>query len=78
MDFCRDEEQPDFFWVDRGIDDKVDHFRPCYDCSIELGRQEPEGDPWFGFDKLCYDCGPRLVNEAEIQEANEERPYIRY
>lgn len=69
----RDMSQPDCLWVDRGLDDRADHFSPCPNCRDAqfdagmLGWQELN---------LCPQCGTRLEIEGAIEDAAGRRPLI--
>ena len=75
MHFCKDSEENGWFWVDRGVDDKADHFKPCGDCASGLEALVPERNIWNEFEPCDY-CSTRLEVISAILEANGDRPYI--
>ena len=77
MEFCRDVEEDGWFYVNRGIDDKADHFEPCKPCTASLlAHQNPDPTrPWFKAD-LCDECYTWLEILSEIDEMLDNRPTI--
>ncbi len=74
MLFQRDMQEEGAWWVDRGIDDKVDHFRPCELDAAAMAAREIEQRVWQEF-KLCYECNTQLELLSAIAEVQDERPY---
>jgi len=74
MLFQRDIQDEGAWWVDRGVDDKVDHFHPCELCDATMAAREPEGQAWQEFN-LCSECNTQLELFSAIAEVRDERPY---
>ena len=73
MRFCRDEDNPGWFWLERGVDDKVDHFDPCHYCAPLFDMTLEKDKPWGEAD-LCNECLPRLEISSAIDEVRGSRP----
>jgi len=74
MIFRRDIEQEGQIWVDRGVDDKVDHFQPCEICDSVLNARDLQDRVWQQLE-LCRPCNSRLEIESGIEGVKNERPY---
>jgi len=74
MEFFRDGQRQGLFWVDRGLDGRVDHFEPCGICeAIHAIRDEGEGRWAEG--TLCFPCNERLAVESAIADVRGDRPF---
>jgi len=62
MQFCLDREHEGEIWVDRGRDDRADHFKPCTPCFEELQSKDLEDRVWDDLD-LCPKCQMSLLGE---------------
>jgi len=73
--FQRDDVHPGQFWVDRGLDGKLDTIEPCEMCSAFLEVKAEQSDGWVG-GSLCSPCGARLEIESAIADVRDERPLL--
>ena len=73
MQFRRDMENAGWWWIDQGIDDKVDHFEPCELCDATMQVRAIEGRPWQEF-SLCGGCDTRFQLFSALAEVRDERP----
>ena len=69
MLFAEDQEREGWMLIDRGIDDKVDEFRPCEPCfEINTAIRDVAAEPdeaWSDL-SLCPDCQTEFENKSTV------------
>lgn len=70
--FWPDKEQEGYFWADRGVDDKADHFKPCGSCAGRLAALGPETISGVHVD-LCDECHTALELQSVFAEMVNQR-----
>jgi len=74
MEFSPDRERQGRWWVDSGIDGKVDAFEPCEMCDSILDVKAQEETVWQEHN-LCGPCETDFEFKSAMAELFGERPY---
>ncbi|MCA9449758.1 MAG: hypothetical protein KC931_21735 [Candidatus Omnitrophica bacterium] len=76
MHYSLDKENDGRIWVDRGADDRADHFRPCPPCYEEMREQDHLNSPWREFSP-CGKCEINFALEIARRDMDpESRPLV--